>query len=472
MKRRFELTEDDRRYLDGLMHDIRQPMQVLGVKVPRLSNALAASPLSEDMAAIAGAIKQEHLLISEIMRKLGYDPRPDAAISSELRETTLLGLLEPLEMMGEQNRDMRIELPTDDLKLFTKPADLYRIVSNLVLNALKHSHGSEVRVTAETDVFDLKLRVTDDGRGFPSGREQMLMRWAMDPSSRPRKEMSGSGLPSCLNLAEALGGKLSLERASKAGTTWLLSIPNVIVSDLAPPQGFASDELRGKVVAVLDDQKAAAESIGQKFRSVGATVVVANSEMDLLRRIHRHEPAGALHAGPRAGRRHHAGARTRHPSQHRRSAGQRSDSYGTSATWRRRCRIGWAGVAVKAAAGAALSSTRGLRRRSGASTAMGATRGRRYVAATGSALDHLAPRHEAVLDVREARLATHPRHDHVVALRAFIAHGELQRLAQRIGRYAQLHEQDWVGSWARSGASCWAARRTEISSSRSAICGR
>jgi len=295
MKRRFELTEDDRRYLDGLMHDIRQPMQVLGVKVPRLSNALAASPLSEDMAAIAGAIKQEHLLISEIMRKLGYDPRPDAAISSELRETTLLGLLEPLEMMGEQNRDMRIELPTDDLKLFTKPADLYRIVTNLVLNALKHSHGSEVRVTAETDVFDLKLRVTDDGRGFPSGREQMLMRWAMDPSSRPRKEMSGSGLPSCLNLAEALGGKLSLERASKAGTTWLLSIPNVIVSDLAPPQGFASDELRGKVVAVLDDQKAAAESIGQKFRSVGATVVVANSEMDLLRRIHRHEPAPALY---------------------------------------------------------------------------------------------------------------------------------------------------------------------------------
>lgn len=295
MKKRFELTEDDRRYLDGLMHDIRQPMQVLGVKVPRLSNALAASPVSEDMAAIAGAIKQEHLLISEIMRKLGYDPRPDAAISSELRETTLLGLLEPLQMMGEQNRDMRIELPTDDLKLFTKPADLYRIVSNLVLNALRHSHGSEVRVSAETDVFDLKLRVTDDGRGFPSGREQMLMRWAMEPSSRPSQEMSGSGLPSCLNLAEALGGKLSLERASKAGTTWLLVIPNVVVSELAPPQGFAADELRGKVVAVLDDQKAAAESIGQKFRSVGATVVVANSEMDLLRRIHRHEPAPALY---------------------------------------------------------------------------------------------------------------------------------------------------------------------------------
>ena len=72
-------------------------------------------------------------------------------------------------------------------------------------------------------------------------------------------------------------------------------IPNVVVSELAPPQGFAADELRGKVVAVLDDQKAAAESIGQKFRSVGATVVVANSEMDLLRRIHRHEPAPALY---------------------------------------------------------------------------------------------------------------------------------------------------------------------------------
>lgn len=295
MTKRFDLTEADRRYLDGLMHDIRQPMQVLGVKLPRLQRAALPTELNEDVQAIAAAIKQEHLLVSEIMRRLGYDPRPDAAISSELREMSLLALLEPLLMMGAHNPAMRIQLPTRDHQIFTKPADLYRIVSNLLLNALRHSHGTVVTISAEADMTDLLLRVTDDGRGILPSREQLMMQWAMDPKSRPSKNLSGTGLPTCLNLAEALGGRLSLESASKAGTTWLLTLQNVVLRDSEQHAAFDSTELQGQVVAVLDDQRPAAESIGEHFRSVGATVILATNEMELLRRVHRHEPRPSLY---------------------------------------------------------------------------------------------------------------------------------------------------------------------------------
>jgi CheY-like chemotaxis protein len=290
-----QLSPADYRYIDGLIHDIRQPMLSLEINVSRLLEEAPQTPLEPVARNIASAVKEQTVLIGELMRALGYELNQDAAVSSDLREASLQQLLAPLRMMNAQSPDFSINLDVADVRLFTKPADIYRIVSNLVLNALRHSHGRRIDVTAEADSKGLSIRVIDDGRGFPAGREQMILRWSYDPASRPGKDISGTGLPSCLSLAEALGGRLVLEAASKAGTTWLLSLPGVVINQQPPPEGFGANELEGAVVAVLDDQGSAADSISQRFQSVGATVVVANDELELLRRVHRHEPRPALY---------------------------------------------------------------------------------------------------------------------------------------------------------------------------------
>jgi len=290
-----QITATDRRYIDGLVHDIRQPMLSLEMNVQRLLEEAPGTALEGVARNIASAVKEQTVLIGELMRSLGYELNQAAAVSSGLREAALPQLLAPLKMMGGQSPNVAITVDAADVRVFTNPADVYRIVSNLVLNALKHSHGTRVEVTADADAKALSVRVQDDGRGFPSGREQLLLRWTYDPTSRPGKDISGTGLPSCLTLAESLGGKLVLEAASKAGTTWLLTLPGVVISQEDPPAGFGARDLAGTVVAVLDDQGAAAESISQRFMSVGATVLVANNELELLRRVHRHQPRPSLY---------------------------------------------------------------------------------------------------------------------------------------------------------------------------------
>jgi two-component system NarL family sensor kinase len=89
---------------------------------------------------------------------------------------------------------------------------LFRIVQECFNNTLKHAEADSMTVTLDYASDHVRLRVTDDGRGF-------------DPE-KARSGKSGSGLRNMENRATILGGTMTHERGNGQGASATITIPH------------------------------------------------------------------------------------------------------------------------------------------------------------------------------------------------------------------------------------------------------
>lgn len=94
----------------------------------------------------------------------------------------------------------------DDLKI-----NLYRIVQEIVHNAMKHSHASQMKIELFATDKIITLRSSDNGRGFDH--------------QKAGKENTGLGLRNLLSRTELLQGELFIESTPGKGTSYNIEIP-------------------------------------------------------------------------------------------------------------------------------------------------------------------------------------------------------------------------------------------------------
>jgi signal transduction histidine kinase len=82
----------------------------------------------------------------------------------------------------------------------------YYVVAESLTNAAKHAQASEVKVSVEADVANLRLAISDDGIGGADSHK-------------------GSGLIGLIDRVEALGGQLRISSIVGSGTSLLALIP-------------------------------------------------------------------------------------------------------------------------------------------------------------------------------------------------------------------------------------------------------
>jgi len=97
------------------------------------------------------------------------------------------------------NRDLRLSVDTR--------RDVYLIFKEALNNAARHSGGSRVHVSLDSDGTALVVSVVDDGGGFDPGAEDQ-----------------GNGLASMRRRAERLGAKFDISSRPGVGTTVRLEV--------------------------------------------------------------------------------------------------------------------------------------------------------------------------------------------------------------------------------------------------------
>jgi signal transduction histidine kinase/CheY-like chemotaxis protein len=111
------------------------------------------------------------------------------------------------------------------------PTRLRQILYNLVSNALKFTEHGEVRVVVVSQAGGLTLRVTDTGIGMTQGAiEKIFEKFSQaDVSTTRRFGGTGLGLAICRELAELMGGAITVESVAGAGSTFTvrLAVPRV-----------------------------------------------------------------------------------------------------------------------------------------------------------------------------------------------------------------------------------------------------
>lgn len=163
-------------------------------------------------------IEQDHLLIGKASNHLDNVLERIREISRDLMPQALLrkGLLTALEeFIGELNQGTGPRISLNAPAHLELPEDyqihLYRILQEIINNALKHARATTIDVHIGQARGQIRLSVNDNGCGFDTG--------SINPDS------PGLGLKNIMSRVDIMKGDVYLDAAPGKGTRYTIEIP-------------------------------------------------------------------------------------------------------------------------------------------------------------------------------------------------------------------------------------------------------
>lgn len=219
-------NEDLQQFAYAASHDLREPLRsikgYLDLLDKRFGDGLQDEAEEFVEHATAGADRMDALITSLLAySRVGTDDarREPVDLSEVWREVA-----EDLSLRVERE-DARIEvgeLPT----VRGDPAQLRRLLQNLVANAIDHAGPSpQVRVRAEETDDGWVLQVADDGPGVPEEDRERIFDVFHRLDANPDEPGTGIGLAICRRIVERHGGEIEVTDSELGGACFRLELP-------------------------------------------------------------------------------------------------------------------------------------------------------------------------------------------------------------------------------------------------------
>jgi PAS domain S-box-containing protein len=227
---RKQTEEELRVFFHAVSHDLRNP--VLG-SLMVLKNLLARS---EENISISRSILERMIQSSDRQLNL-INSLMEAHVSEvqgvilQHQTVQLLAVVEAaiadLEPLLEQNQAKLTNLVSADLPLVNAdPTQLWRVFSNLIVNAVKHN-PPELLLTINATRKDDKIycTVSDNGVGITQQQSDRLFDLYFRGTSIRNSVSLGLGLYLCKQIIHAHGGEIGVNSALDAGATFWFTLP-------------------------------------------------------------------------------------------------------------------------------------------------------------------------------------------------------------------------------------------------------
>src|SRR5947207_6929403 len=227
-----------------MSHEFRTPLGIVLGYVGLLNDEVAG-PINDgqrkQLQRIGTASTHLLRLIEEILTiskvKAGRS-EPDLQtvdLSALLRDAVAL-----LAPMAEAKRlALALDLPEHPIVFPTDPGKFRQIVFNLAANAVKFTKAGEVRLRLREEDGQLVLCVSDTGIGVSQEDVEHLFEsfWQVRDSGQRYPAGTGLGLSITRQLAQLLGGDVSVESTPGQGSTFIVRLPRLKASASVPALG-------------------------------------------------------------------------------------------------------------------------------------------------------------------------------------------------------------------------------------------
>lgn len=227
LDRLSESFATQRQFSGNAAHELRTPLAIMQTKLELF--AAEHKNLEDDTAELVRSQAEQLDRLSRLvhtlleMSNLSSAPRSDRIELAPLVEE----IITDLTPLASQN-DITMEQDCDNVVITGSDALIYRLVFNLIENAVKYNRrGGSVSVSVHKENSDVVVRVSDTGCGIPEEyRESIFQPFFRVDKSRSR-QMGGVGLGLALvhEIAVLHGGSVRAEPGNKSGTVFIVTLP-------------------------------------------------------------------------------------------------------------------------------------------------------------------------------------------------------------------------------------------------------
>ena len=242
IRERDSARDESRRtglFLNALSHDLRTPIEAIGLNCLIVGHAVDAGNLGEARKALGAVGEARETAETYLDRAMAW-ARSAAGSEPVVREEfDAIRLLEVARrrfapIVTRRSITILSQSTVHDLAVRADRVKLDRIVDNLLSNAVKFcGDGGRTVVAAASHRDVLEILVGDDGPGIAPADHERIFREFVQLNNPSRDPAAGFGLGLAISrrYAEEMGGTLGVRSEPGKGATFVLRVPGAVVTD-------------------------------------------------------------------------------------------------------------------------------------------------------------------------------------------------------------------------------------------------
>jgi two-component system CheB/CheR fusion protein len=274
------------RFLAAASHDLRQPLQTIGLLTGVLEKRAADSETRTTLLRLDDAVAHMTGLVDTL---LDINHIESGGIKVETAEIALGPLMsrvvddyEPLALA----KNLNLRLVHSSASISSDRRLLTRIIGNLVSNAVKYTDKGSILIGCRRRQGTLRIEIWDSGIGIPPGSIDAVFDefYRLDRSDSSRFGL-GLGLYIVRRFAELLGHTIEVCSIPGKGTVFAIVIANPSFSP-AGMETEAGAEHRWQPVALLvEDDQAQLDALRALLELEGYRVIAVQRGDDAMARL-------------------------------------------------------------------------------------------------------------------------------------------------------------------------------------------
>lgn len=226
------LREIDRlksEFIATASHELRTPLTSVQMGVYLLLEG-SVGELTDKQQEVLEACRQDCDRLDKLMRDLldlskieAGESQPQLAPvrACDLVATAVRELRPQVEAKG---LELRVEASVDLPSVMVDRTQIERVISNLVINAIRNTKRGEIKISAERRDTQIAVSVSDTGSGIPAAYLPHIFDKFVQVPDAPTGG-AGLGLAISKSIVEAHGGQISVQSEQEQGATFTFTLP-------------------------------------------------------------------------------------------------------------------------------------------------------------------------------------------------------------------------------------------------------